>query len=65
MRTLTITSNPDWKAALRVAAQKAENGLRSGAYQGETLNFETPGAFFQGSLNADGALFPNCSGAEQ
>lgn len=46
MRTLTITSNPDWKAALRVAAQKAENGLRSGTYQGETLNFETPGAFF-------------------
>jgi predicted transcriptional regulator len=46
MRTLTITSNPDWKAALRVAAQKAENGLHSGTYQGETLNFETPGAFF-------------------
>jgi predicted transcriptional regulator len=45
MRTLTITSNPDWKAGLRVAAQKAENGLHSGTYHGETLNFETPGAF--------------------
>jgi predicted transcriptional regulator len=36
MRSLTITLKPDWKSALQHA----------GSYQGETLNFETPGAFF-------------------
>lgn len=41
-RRLTITLRPDWRAALRQA------GMIAGAstYQGETLNFETPGAFF-------------------
>lgn len=42
-RTLTITINPDWRGALRAAAQGA---FTVAAYQGETLNFETPGAFF-------------------
>lgn len=42
MRRLTIKLDPDWKAALREAGQV----VRSGNYQGETLNFETPGAFF-------------------
>ncbi|MDP9573872.1 UNVERIFIED_ORG: putative transcriptional regulator [Agrobacterium larrymoorei] len=46
MRTLTITTNPDWKTALRAAGKRAVTGLRTGEYQGETLNFETPGAFF-------------------
>ena len=46
MRTLTVTTNPDWKSALRAAGQSAKTGLASGAYQGETLSFETPGAFF-------------------
>jgi len=46
MRTLTITTNPNWKSALRAAGQRAKAGLTSGEYQGETLNFETPGAFF-------------------
>ncbi|MBB3215472.1 putative transcriptional regulator [Ochrobactrum sp. RC6B] len=46
MRTLTITTNPDWKSALRAAGQRAKTGLASGEYQGETLNFDTPGAFF-------------------
>ncbi len=46
MRTLTITTNADWKSALRVAGKGAAIGLESGEYQGETLNFETPGAFF-------------------
>ncbi|KXF74854.1 hypothetical protein ATN84_21745 [Paramesorhizobium deserti] len=46
MRTLTITTNPDWKAVLRGAGQQAKIGLTEGAYQGETLNFETPGSFF-------------------
>jgi predicted transcriptional regulator len=41
-RTLTITLQPDWRAALRQAGKKAE----ATSYQGETLNFETPGAFF-------------------
>lgn len=46
-RTLTITVNADWKTALRAAGRKA--ATRS--YQGETLNFESPGAFF-GRLTA-------------
>ena len=46
MRTLTITTNADWKSALRVAGKRAAIGLESGEYQGETLNFETPGTFF-------------------
>ncbi len=41
-RTLTITLQPDWRAALRQAGTRA----RAARYQGETLNFETPGAFF-------------------
>jgi predicted transcriptional regulator len=41
-RTLTITLQPDWKAALRAAGKAAQ---RTG-YQGETLNFESPGIFF-------------------
>ena len=46
MRTLTITLNPDWKAALRQAGTKARTGLRSGRYAGEFLNFESPLQFF-------------------
>lgn len=46
MRTLTITTNPDWKSALRSAGQLAKSGFAEGTYQGETLNFETPGSFF-------------------
>lgn len=41
-RKLTITLQADWKAALRAAGQAAQ---RDG-YQGETLNFESPGEFF-------------------
>ena len=41
-RTLTITLQPDWKAALRAAAQAAQ----ADTYQGEVLNFETPAQFF-------------------
>lgn len=41
-RKLTITLRSDWKSALRNAAAK----VTTGRYQGETLNFETPGAFF-------------------
>ncbi len=41
-RTLTITLQPDWRAALRTAGQRAQ----ATTYQGETLNFENPEAFF-------------------
>jgi predicted transcriptional regulator len=41
-RTLTITLQPDWKAALRAAGKSAQRG----GYQGEFLNFESPGIFF-------------------
>lgn len=46
MRTLTITTNADWKSALRAAGKRTAIGLETGEYQGETLNFETPGTFF-------------------
>lgn len=45
-RTLTITLQPDWAGALRQASAKAKRGLSGKGYQGETLNFESPGAFF-------------------
>ena len=41
-RTLTITLQKDWKAALRQAGKLAQKQ----AYQGETLNFQSPGIFF-------------------
>ena len=41
-RYLTITLQPDWKIALRSAAQLA----KADTYQGEVLNFETPAQFF-------------------
>lgn len=41
-RHLTITLQPDWKAALRAVAPAA--GVSE--YQGEVLNFESPGHFF-------------------
>ena len=41
-RTLTITMTPDWRTALRQVAKSAQ----ADSYQGETLNFESPGAFF-------------------
>lgn len=41
-RYLTITLQPDWKGALRAMAQAA----KADEYQGEVLNFESPGNFF-------------------
>jgi predicted transcriptional regulator len=46
-RQLTITVDADWRGALREAASSA---FSADAYLGETLNFETPAAFF-GRLN--------------
>jgi len=45
-RVLTITLDDDWKKVLRQSGKKVCAGLRSGRYQGERLNFETPAAFF-------------------
>ncbi|MGP1667697.1 MAG: HVO_A0114 family putative DNA-binding protein [Rhodanobacter sp.] len=45
-RTLTITTGKNWKDALRVAGQRAAHGIATGEYQGESLNFESPAAFF-------------------
>ncbi len=42
-RTLTINMQPDWQGALRHAARSA---FQANAYQGETLNFDSPAAFF-------------------
>ena len=41
-RKLTITLQPDWRAALRQAGKRAA----ARTYQGEVLNFESPGEFF-------------------
>lgn len=41
-RTLTITLQTDWKTALRAAGKAAQKDT----YQGETLNFQSPNAFF-------------------
>ncbi len=41
-RYLTITLQPDWKGALRALGQAAQ----ADTYQGEVLNFESPGQFF-------------------
>ena len=39
-RYLTITLQPDWKGALRAMAKTAQ----ADKYQGEVLNFESPGS---------------------
>ena len=41
-RNLTITLQPDWKAAIRAVGVAA----KADTYQGEVLNFETPVKFF-------------------
>jgi predicted transcriptional regulator len=41
-RYLTITLQPNWKGALRAMAKVA----KADTYQGEVLNFESPGHFF-------------------
>lgn len=41
-RNLTITMRSDWRAVLRETGQRA----KAKGYQGEVLNFESPGAFF-------------------
>jgi predicted transcriptional regulator len=41
-RYLTITMRPDWEDGLRAAGKAAA----ANTYQGEVLNFESPGHFF-------------------
>jgi predicted transcriptional regulator len=41
-RYLTITMQPDWKGVLRAIGRTAKEE----SYQGEILNFESPGHFF-------------------
>lgn len=41
-RYLTITMQPDWQGALRAAGK----AVKADTYQGEVLNFESPGHFF-------------------
>ena len=45
-RVLTITLSADWITGLKDAARKANKGIQQSKYQGETINFETPGVFF-------------------
>ncbi|MFC3340471.1 hypothetical protein [Paracandidimonas soli] len=44
--TLTITTDPDWKTALRKAGGIAQKSLTTKQNQPDILNFESPGAFF-------------------
>lgn len=52
-RTLTITLQPDWRAALRKAGKTADH---ADGYQGEVLNFESPGALFSRLIERRWAL---------
>jgi len=45
-RTLIISIEPDMDVYMAQFAERAENGLASGQYQGEYLNFPTPAQFF-------------------
>ena len=52
-RYLTITMQSDWKGALRAMAKAAD----ADTYQGEVLNFESPGRFFGQLTESVGRLF--------
>jgi len=43
---LVITLSSDWKEGFIKAGNKAKKGIEKGTYQGESLNFESPGIFF-------------------
>lgn len=62
-RKLTITTRGDWKAALRAAGAIASEGIRDGKYQGDALNFETPGAFFSRLTSNRWAMLAELQGA--
>lgn len=57
-RRLTITMQPDWQGALRVAGKSA----KANTYQGEILNFESPGQFFGQLTEKRWAVVRACQG---
>jgi predicted transcriptional regulator len=57
---LTVTIDANWQGALRAAARRA---FAAGRYQGETLNFETHGAFFSRLTSRRWALLNTLMGA--
>ena len=62
-RKLTITTRRDWASALREAGAAAAKGMKRGTYQGETLNFETPSAFFSRLTSNRWAMLTELQGA--
>jgi predicted transcriptional regulator len=58
-RHLTITMQSDWRAALRASGQSA----KASTYQGEVLNFESPGQFFGQLSEKRWAIVRACQGA--
>ncbi len=61
-RTLTVTIKPDWRSALRTAARGA---FAADTYQGETLNFESPAAFFSRLTEKRWEMLYALQGAEE
>lgn len=59
-RSLTISMRPDWQAAMRQAASSA---LAASSYQGETLNFDSPAAFFANMTDRRWAVVTALQGA--
>jgi predicted transcriptional regulator len=63
-RNLTITTRGDWAPALREAGATAFDGMKRRTYQGETLNFETPAAFFSRLTSNRWAMLAELQGAD-
>ncbi len=57
-RRLTITMQPDWRGALRAAGKS----VKANTYQGEVLNFESPGQFFGRLTEKRWAVVRACQG---
>jgi len=57
-RRLTITMQPDWQGALRAAGKS----VKANTYQGEVLNFESPGQFFGRLTEKRWAVVRACQG---
>ena len=57
-RRLTITMQPDWQSALRTAGKS----VKANTYQGEVLNFESPGQFFGQLTEKRWAVVRACQG---
>lgn len=57
-RRLTITMQPDWRGALRAAGKS----VKANTYQGEFLNFESPGQFFGRLTEKRWAVVRACHG---